>query len=124
LISNFEFIFLVLIILIILILLNKKETSNQDDFLINLAVLDHVINGYAAIIYTGKITQLRALHNLDPASKINSIQSYEHKVNLLIAETTSEIMKLLTRSTKRDLYKRFSRKSIALYISNKIRNEY
>lgn len=116
-------IILVIIILILVILLNQtKENNTKEEFLINLAVLDHVIDDYIQIVYNSKVEVLRKLHNLDPASPLNSIKSFETKMNTLLSETTMDIIKLLTKQTSNQLRKRFSDKSLALYISNKIRN--
>jgi len=118
---NLEIIIVLLILIVIILILNQKNES-KDEFLINLAVLDHVIDDYVQIVYLGEIEKLRLLHNLNPESKLNSIKSYEAKVNVLITTTTMDIIKLLSKQTSKQLRKRFSDKSIALYISNKIRN--
>ena len=113
----------VLLVCIILILfIQNKKVSTQDEFLINLAILDHVIDDYIAIVYSTKIKNLGMLYNIDPESKVNAIKSYEKKVNETIAESTKEIIELLSKSTIKYLKIRFSDKSIALHITNKLRN--
>jgi hypothetical protein len=111
-----------LLLIIVFLILNQKRSETKDEFLINLAVLDHVIDDYVQIVYQSKIDKLKLAHNLNPESKLNAIKSYENKVNILISETTVDIIKLLTKQTSKQLRKRFSDKSLALYISNKIRN--
>lgn len=120
---NIEIILLVAVILLILVtnILNQKSET-KDEFLINLAVLDHVIDDYVQVVYVSKVTILKTMYNLDPTSKVNSIKSFEAKLNELVKDSTLEIIKMLSKQTSKNLRKRFSDKSIALYISNKIRN--
>jgi hypothetical protein len=116
--------FLVLAILsaIISIVLNiKVSLLSKDEFLINLAVLDHVIDDYVAIIFSTKLKSLGLLYNLDPESKLNAIKSYEKKINETVAQSTKEVIDLLSKKTKTNLQQRFSDKSIALYITNKLK---
>ena len=115
-------ILLVCIVILLLVLINQKKDINKDEFLINLAVLDHVIDDYVQIVYVNKIEVLKKLHNLNPESQLNSIKSFEIKLNNLTKETTMDIIKLLTTHTSKQLRLRFSDKSLALYISNKLRN--
>lgn len=116
-------IILIVLVLVLFVLLNKEgKIETKDDFLINLAVLDRVIDDYVQIIHNAKIDVLRSMHNLNPESQVNSIKSFEVKVNETIKTSTIEIMNLLTRTTKKTLLKRFSSRSLALFISNKIKN--
>lgn len=117
---SIEYLLVCIIILLVLILFKNQNSISKDIFLINLAVLDHVIDDYIQIIFNSKIEQHKVLYNLNPESKVNSIKSYKSKVNTIISESTIEIIKLLTKQVRRNLKKSFSDKSLALYISNKI----
>lgn len=117
---SIEYLLVCIIILLVLILFKNQNSVSKDIFLINLAVLDHVIDDYIQIIFNSKIEQHKVLYNLNPESKVNSIKSYKSKVNAIISESTVEIIKLLTKQVRRNLKKSFSDKSLALYISNKI----
>jgi hypothetical protein len=108
-------------IIILLVLFKTVNPQTKDEFLINLAVLDHVIDDYVQIILNTKLKSLGLLYNTDPESKLNAIKSYEKKINETIAQATQEVIGLLSKKTKKTLQKRFSDKSIALYITNKLR---
>lgn len=112
----------VLLSTLLSIVLNNKVSQSKDEFLINLAVLDHVIDDYISIIFSTKLKGLGKLYNIDPESKLNAIKSYDKKVIETIAESTQEVINLLNQRTKKELQMRFSDKSIALYITNKLRN--
>lgn len=113
---------ILIVLVLILVILLKKEPESKEDFLINLAVIERVIDDYIQIVYNPQIDYLRTQHNLNPESKLNSIKSFEIKVNDITKVSTLEIMNILSKYTKKQLLKRFSSRSLALFISNKIRN--
>jgi len=100
----------------------KKICSNtKDEYVINLSVLEHVIDDYITMILEKKIQTVRRNYNLDPESKINSIIAFEKRVNEIISESSMEILKLIAPKTLKSLRQRFSNKSLALLIINRIK---
>jgi hypothetical protein len=120
---NIVYITMFNIVIIFLVIISlRKDTNAKDEFLVNLSVLERVIDDYVQIVYNQKIEVLRSQHNLNADSKINSIKLFESKTNEVLKISTIEVINLLTRYTKKQLLKRFSSRSLALFISNKIRS--
>jgi len=126
LISNILIILASLILLtvvqVFLILIYKSIFKNsKDEYVINLSVLERVIDDYVNTILNKKIQQDKKNYNLDPESKLNSVLSFEKKVNEQISEASMDILKILSPEVSKSLSKKFSRKALALLVINKIK---
>ena len=113
---------LLTVVQIVLILIYKSIFKNsKDEYVINLSVLERIIDDYVNTILSKKIQQDKKNYNLDPESKLNSVLSFEKKVNENISEASIDILKILSPEVSKSLSKKFSRKSLALLVINKIK---
>ena len=113
---------LLTVVQIVLILIYKSIFKNsKDEYVINLSVLERVIDDYVNTILSKKIQQDKKNYNLDPESKLNSVLSFEKKVNENISEASIDILKILSPEVSKSLNKKFSRKALALLVINKIK---
>ena len=113
---------LLTVVQIVLILIYKSIFKNsKDEYVINLSVLERVIDDYVNTILSKKIQQDKKNYNLDPESKLNSVLSFEKKVNEQISEASMDILKILSPEVFKSLSKKFSRKALALLVINKIK---
>ena len=113
---------LLTVVQIVLILIYKSIFKNsKDEYVINLSVLERVIDDYVNTILSKKIQQDKKNYNLDPESKLNSVLSFEKKVNEQISEASIDILKILSPEVSKSLSKKFSRKALALLVINKIK---
>ena len=118
LINNLSVLFLALVILLVYYMYSSRS---RDTFIIAITVLEHIIEVYYAAIFSKKKELLARQHDLNPESKVNAIVSYQKKVNELTVESVSEVVKLLTSEHMRTLRIYFSYKSLALFITNKLK---
>ena len=108
---------------VILISIYKSIFQNsKDEYMISLSTLERVIDDYVSTILSKKIQQTKRKYNLDPESKINSVLAFEKKCNGLISEASLDILKMLTSRTSQTLNKRFSDKSLALFVINRVKH--
>lgn len=113
---------LLTVVQVFLILIYKSIFKNsKDEYVINLSVLERVIDDYVNTILSKKIQQDKKNYNLDPESKLNSVLSFEKKVNEQISEASIDILKILSPEVSKSLSKKFSRKALALLVINKIK---
>ena len=113
---------LLTVVQIVLILIYKSIFKNsKDEYVINLSVLERIIDDYVNTILSKKIQQDKKNYNLDPESKLNSVLSFEKKVNENISEASIDILKILSPEVSKSLSKKFSRKALALLVINKIK---
>ena len=113
---------LLTVVQVVLILIYKSIFKNsKDEYVINLSVLERIIDDYVNTILSKKIQQDKKNYNLDPESKLNSVLSFEKKVNENISEASIDILKILSPEVSKSLSKKFSRKSLALLVINKIK---
>ncbi len=111
----------VLIFIIIVSVLLNKRLFSKDEFETNLMVLDRVIDDYCEIIIKQKINYLKTQHVLDSSSKLNSIRLFNNKILAIIGESCSDIMKnMISKKLYKSLTKRFTTKSLSIYISARI----
>ena len=113
---------LLTVVQVFLILIYKSIFKNsKDEYVINLSVLERIIDDYVNTILSKKIQQDKKNYNLDPESKLNSVLSFEKKVNENISEASIDILKILSPEVSKSLSKKFSRKALALLVINKIK---
>ena len=113
---------LLTVVQVVLILIYKSIFKNsKDEYVINLSVLERIIDDYVNTILSKKIQQDKKNYNLDPESKLNSVLSFEKKVNENISEASIDILKILSPEVSKSLSKKFSRKALALLVINKIK---
>lgn len=122
--TSIESIVIVFCFIILVLILKKDDGDSKDSYLINVAILERVIDDYVTLVVDKEIELLRRQHNLDPESKINSINSFELKVNELLKVSVVEIIKLLTKDIRKYFKVRFSDRSLALLITNRVKSKY
>jgi len=110
-----------LIQVILLMIYKEIYSRDKDEYIRDLSILERVIDDYVEIILKKKIQAEKKNYNLDPASRINSIISFEKKINQIFTESSVEILKLLSKRTAKNLRKRYSDNSLALLIINRIK---
>lgn len=107
-----------LLIFLVLISVRQHNYTTQDDISIDLTVLKQTIDDYTDLILKKKVSTLRRNHDLNPKSQVNSILSYNKKVEELITASVLEIMNLLSKRTRKNLFLRFTPESLVLFIKN------
>ena len=110
-----------LIQVILLMIYKEIYSRNKDEYIRDLSILERVIDDYVEIVLKKKIQTEKKNYNLDPSSRINSILSFEKKINQILSDSSVEILKMLSRKTSKNLRKRFSNNSLALLIINRIK---
>lgn len=113
----------IIVIVILLVILNRSNQS-KDDYFVNMAILERIINDYVTIVVNNKVDQLQKDHDLNPESKVNSIKLYEIKVNELISKSVIEIIKLLSIDTRKYFKKKFTNQALGLLITNHIKQNF
>jgi len=116
-----SFILLTVVQLVLILIYKSIFQNSKDEYVINLSVLERVIDDYVSTILSKKIQQDKKNYNLDPESKLNSVLSFEKKVNENISEASIDILKILSPEVSKSLSKKFSRKALALLVINKIK---
>ncbi len=116
-----SFILLTVVQLVLILIYKSIFKNSKDEYVINLSVLERVIDDYVSTILSKKIQQDKKNYNLDPESKLNSVLSFEKKVNENISEASIDILKILSPEVSKSLSKKFSRKALALLVINKIK---
>ena len=110
----------ILVLIILFKVLSAKDS--KDEYFVNMAILDRIINDYVTLVINTKINHLQISHDLNPESKVNSIKLYETKVNTLIADSVAEIVKLLSNNTKKYLRSKFTNEALYILITNQIKS--
>jgi hypothetical protein len=107
-------------------LYTRSRTSlitTSDEFEVYFFVLNNIVENYANIVLIPKINHLKSLYDLKRESPTNSIKTYLEKKNKIIADSTIEIMKLLSFETREYLTNKYSSNGLALLIQNRLKQQ-
>lgn len=113
-------IFAIVCVLFFTILSIYFFNRNIDRITVVCDVFNTTITNYCDVVFLKKVKELAKQHNLNPDSKMNSILSYQKKLNNLISDTTVDIIRLLPNHVHTILNIYYTDKALALIISNKL----
>lgn len=117
-----EYLMIVQIIILVLILLTiYRKIESKEGFIICSNVILENISSYKITVLQNKINKIQKNYDLNVDSQTNSLSIFNKEIDKLTNESAKEIVRGLSKHTRKTLLKYYSQSGLILLIISNLR---